>query len=96
MQSQGEITEEELKKAKEFVKGHFVLELEDTRAVAIFYGASWILEKELENPSDTIGKIDRVKLAEVLRVAKEFLSSPLNLAIIGNYQDHDHFKKLLI
>ena len=95
VQRKGEITEEELKKAKEFVKGHFVLELEDTRAVAIFYGASWILEKELENPSDTIGKIDRVKLAEVLRVAKEFLSSPLNLAIIGNYQDHDHFKNLL-
>src|SRR3990172_2215346 len=61
VQRRGEITEGELKKAKEFVKGHFVLELEDTRAVAVFYGSSWILEKELENPSDVIGKVDRVK-----------------------------------
>ena len=95
VQGRREITEKELEKAREFVKGHFVLELEDTRAVAVFYGANWILEKKLENPSDVIGKVDRVKLSDVLRVAKEFLSQPLNLAIIGNYEDRDHFRKLL-
>ena len=95
VQKAGEITEKEIAKAKEFVKGHFVLELEDTRAVAVFYGSDWILEKKLENPSDVISKVDRVKLSDVLRVAREFLSQPLNLAIIGNYQDHDHFQKLL-
>lgn len=95
VQKKGEITEKELDKAKEFVKGHFVLELEDTRAVAVFYGSSWILEKELENPSVVIAKVDRVKLADVIRVAKEFLSQPLNLAIIGNYKSDDRFRKLL-
>ena len=95
VQKKGEITEKELAKAKEFVKGHFVLELEDTRAVAVFYGSSWILEKELENPSEVISKVDRVKLSDVIRVAKEFLSGPLNLAIIGDYQDHNRFKNLL-
>lgn len=95
VQKKGEITEKELDKAKEFVKGHFVLELEDTRAVAVFYGSSWILEKELENPSEVIAKVDRVKLTDVLRAAKEFLSGPLNLAIIGNYKDNTRFKNLL-
>lgn len=95
VQKKGEISEEELKKAKEFVKGHFVLELEDTRAVAVFYGGSWILEKKLENPSEVVSKIDRVKLSDVLRVSREFLPQPLNLAIIGNYKDHDRFRKLL-
>ena len=95
VQKKGEITEKELAKAKEFVKGHFVLELEDTRAVAVFYGSSWILEKELENPSEVISKVDRVKLSDVIRVAKEFLSGPLNLAIIGDYQDPDRFKNLI-
>jgi predicted Zn-dependent peptidase len=95
VQKKGEITEEELKKAKEYVKGHFVLELEDTRAVAIFYGASWILEKELENPSDIISKIDRIKLSDIMRVAKEFLTGPLNLAIIGDFENHNHFRRLL-
>jgi len=96
VQKKGQITEEELKKAKEFVKGHFVLELEDTRSVAVFYGSTWILEKKLENPSEVIAKIDRIRLSDIMRVAKEFLSSPLNLAIIGNYKDHDHFRKLLV
>ena len=71
------------------------MELEDTRAVAVFYGSSWVLEKQLENPSDVISKVDKVKLPDILRVAKKFLSSPLNLAIIGNFKDHDHFRSLL-
>lgn len=95
VQDKREITEEELKKAKEFVKGHFVLELEDTRAVAAFYGADWILEKKLEEPADVIKKVDKVKLVDVIRVAKEFLSRPLNLAIIGDYKNHERFRKLL-
>src|SRR5262249_3583275 len=37
----GEITEVELKKAKEYLKGHFVLELEDTRSVAVYYGSDF-------------------------------------------------------
>lgn len=91
----GEITEEELTKAKEYVKGHFVLELEDTRSVAIFYGSDWILEKNLENPEEVIRKFNAVKLDDVVRVAKEFLTTPLNLALIGNFESEARFKKLL-
>lgn len=91
----GEITEEELTKAKEFVKGHFVLELEDTKSVAVFYGSTWILEKKLENPNVVIDKIDHVSMADVKKAAKKFLSAPLNLAIIGDYEDHTRFRKLL-
>lgn len=95
VQKDGEITQEELTKAKEFAKGHFVLELEDTHSVAVFYGLNLLLEKRLENPSEIIEKIDAVKLSDVMRVAKEFLSRSLNLAIIGNFEDHNRFRKLL-
>lgn len=92
----GEITEEELDKAKEYIKGHFVLELEDTRAVAIMYGSDYILEKKLENPADVIKKFDAVTLKDIQRVIKTYLSRPLNLAIIGDFKDPERFKKLLI
>ncbi len=92
----GEIKEEELKKAKEYMKGHFVLELEDTRSVAIFYGSDWIFEKKLENPEEVIKKFDAVTLEDVVEVAKEFLSQPLNLAIIGDFKKEAPFKKLLV
>ena len=95
MISDNEITEEEVKKAKEFLKGHFVLDLEDTKSVAVFYGSDWVLEKKLENPSEIIAKIEAVKISDVKRMAKKFLTSPLNLAIIGDYKDHDRFRKLL-
>ena len=95
VQKEGEITQEELKKAKEYVKGHFVLELEDTRALAVFYGSDLLLEKKLEVPSDILSKIDEVKLSDVVGVAKKYLSSPLNLAVIGDFKDHEKFRKLL-
>lgn len=95
VQIDGEITEEEMKKAKEFVKGHFVLDLEDTRSVAIFYGSDFLLEKKLENPEEVIKKFETVTLEDVMRVAKKYLSRPLNLAIIGDFDDYDRFRKLI-
>jgi predicted Zn-dependent peptidase len=96
VQKNGEITSEELKKAKEYVKGHFVLELEDTRALAVYYGSDLLLEKKLEEPREILQKIDDVKLSDVVEVAKKYLSTPLNFAIIGDFKDEGKFKKLLI
>ncbi|PIT89154.1 MAG: hypothetical protein COU27_01765 [Candidatus Levybacteria bacterium CG10_big_fil_rev_8_21_14_0_10_36_7] len=92
----GEITEKELDKAKEYTKGHFVLELEDTRSVAVMYGVGMTLEKKLENPNEIIEKINKIKLSDVERVAREYLVRPQNLAIIGNFKSDARFKKLLI
>ena len=92
----GEITEEELTKAKEYTKGHFVLELEDTRSAAIMYASQEILQEELHNPHDVIERIEKVKLEDVYRVAKQYLDTKaLSLAVIGNFEDKDRFKKLL-
>lgn len=96
VRNDGEITEKELSKAKEYVKGHFVLDLEDTKSVAVFYGATWTLEKKLENPNLILEKLDEVTLEDVRRVAKKYLSEPLNLAIIGNFEDKGRFEKLLM
>lgn len=95
IQKDGEITEEELEKAKEYNKGHFVLELEDTKNVAFTYGVDFILEKKLENPSDVIKKIDAVTLKDIQRVIKTYLTKPLNLAIIGDFKESSRFENLL-
>lgn len=91
-----EITEEELKKAKEYTKGHFVLDLEDTRSAAILYASQEILQGEHHNPHEIIEKIDAVTLHDVLRVAKEYVDTKLlSLAVIGNFEDPKRFEKLL-
>jgi len=92
----GSVTEEELKKAKEYIKGHFVLDLEDSRSVADYYAHQELLQKELENPEETLRKIDAVTLEDVQRVAQRYIvNETLNLAIIGNFEDTTEFEKLL-
>lgn len=92
----GEITEDELKKAREYNKGHFVLELEDTRSAAVVYASQEILEDEILNPHEIMEKIDAVTLDDVVRVAKEYLDTKLmSLAVVGNFEDEARFEKLL-
>ena len=93
----GEIDDEELKKAKEYMKGHFVLGLEDTRYIAVMYASQEILEEKLTDPKASIERIDKVTIEDIQRVAKEYLDTKaLSLAIIGNFdEDTSRFEKLL-
>lgn len=92
----GKIKEVEVKKAKQYLKGHFVLDLEDTKSVASFYGSSELLEKKIESPEEVIEKIMKVTLDDIDRVAKKYIRREhLNLALIGNFENQDRFKKLL-
>ena len=90
------LTAKELAKAKEYLKGHLVLELEDSRSVAGFYAQAELLEKKIETPEKLIEKINKVTAADVESVAqKYFKQETLNLAIIGNFTDRQKFEKLL-
>lgn len=90
------ITEEEIKKAKEYLKGHFVLELEDSRSVASHYATEEMLEEEIENPDQVLKKIDSVTKAQIDAVIKKYMvKDTLNLAIIGNFKDGQPFQNLL-
>lgn len=90
------LTDEELKKAKEFLKGHLVLDLEDSRSVAGFYAHQELLEEKIENPTEVITEIDNVTREEVEAVGKEFfVNKTLNLALIGNFEDRQKLENLL-
>lgn len=90
------IAETELNKAKEYMKGHFILDLEDTRSVASYYATAELLENQLENPEEVTAKIDAVTLDEVYRVAKEYMTmDKMNLAVIGDFKEKERFEKLL-
>jgi len=90
------ISSNELKKAKEYIKGHLALSLEDTRAVGSFFGLKELLLGKIDTPEDVFKGIDGVTINDVLRVAKEFfVPERLNLAIIGPYKDQKRFEKLV-
>lgn len=99
--SKSQIAKEELIKAKEYIKGHLVLELEDSRSVAGFYASQELLEKRIKSPDEFIEKIDKLTVEKVYLAAKKyFVKAGLNLAVIGNFPSGQlpsgqRFEKLL-
>ncbi|MBP7832562.1 MAG: insulinase family protein [Candidatus Levybacteria bacterium] len=94
--SDSEITQEELIKAKEYLKGHFILDLEDTRSVSVYYASDLILKGEMENPEEVLKQIDEVTLEDVKKAACKYIKKEnMNLVIIGDFEDRKRFEDLL-
>lgn len=90
------VPEEELAKAKDYLKGKIVLELEDSKEVSALYLLQETLEKEIKTPEEIMDNIDAVTPDQVQSVAKElFNKQSLNLAMIGPYKDESKFIDLL-
>lgn len=90
------VTDEELRKAKEFLKGHLVLELEDSRSVAGFYAHQELLETAILNPDQVMDQIENVTHDQLEEVSRIYLApEKYNLAVIGNFDDKQRFEQLL-
>ncbi|NMB57215.1 insulinase family protein [Candidatus Beckwithbacteria bacterium] len=78
------IGEKELKKAKEFIKGHMLLGFEDSMEVADFYATDLLLDNKIRDIDAVLRKIDQVSSSDILRVAnKFFIEKNKNMAAIG-------------
>ena len=90
------ISNEELAKAKGYIKGQMALSLEDTGSVNSFFGEPMLFLGEALTPEEIFEKIDKVTINELNSEAKRlFVSKNLNLAIIGPFKNKDKFVKLI-
>ena len=90
------VTEKELKIAKEYIKGHLALSLEDTRDVNSFFGEEELMLGRVETPEQVFAGIDRVSIEDIQMRAKElFVPKRLNLAIIGPFKDQAAFERIV-
>jgi len=91
-----DITDKELKKAKAFLKGKMVLNLEDSEEYAHLLAKYQLLHDLTRMPDEIMKLIDAVKVSDVKRVAEDlFQEEKLKLAVIGPFDDKERFKKLL-
>lgn len=91
------ITNAELKKAKEYLKGHIALGLEDSSAINDFVGMDELFMNEVFTPEQIYKEIDVVTIEDVVRVASElFQKDKVRLAIIGPHKSEAVFDKLLV
>ncbi len=86
----------ELKKAKDYIAGTTMLNLETSDAQAEFVGHQEILKRAIKSPETIIKEIQKVSAEEVRKLAREiFVNKGLNMAIIGPYEDSKRFESLL-
>jgi len=94
--AQDGVGEEEFTRAKEFVKGSTLLELESSDALAGYLGTQELLKKEILLPEQFFAKIEAVNVTDIKAVAKDiFQPQKINLALIGPFKDPMSFIELI-
>ncbi len=90
------VPESELSKAKELSKGHLLLSMEDSRAVAGWIGAQEILTRRILSVDEVVSIIDAITIEELSQLAQELLiGSQLRLAVVGPVTKYKHLEELL-
>jgi predicted Zn-dependent peptidase len=88
------VSDAELKKAKDYIAGTTMLELETSDARAEFFGFEETLKHKLESPDEIIAKVNVVTATDVQKLAREiFVDKGLNMAIVGRFKDSVPFKE---
>jgi predicted Zn-dependent peptidase len=90
------ITAEEFQKAKDYVAGKLVLGLEDSEAVAQFFGMKHLLLDEVHSPQEVLEEYKKVTLEEVQAVLTKLIQpGELRLGVIGPFEDKTKFEALI-
>lgn len=90
------VDNKELLKAKEYIKGHTILMLEDNQSRLDWYLESAAFNRKIETPKEYFAKIDKITARDIQKVANDlFQKNLMTLAIIGPYKKQAPFKKLL-
>ena len=91
------VTEEELKKAKEMIRGRLAIRGESTNFLAEYFGLDFVLDRKVETFEEYLKKIDQISPGDIQKVAKElFRKERYNLQVIGPFKSDTQFKKILI
>jgi len=80
------VTDKELQKAKEYLKGKLLLHVEQSDGIAEVLGMQALLQKEVLTPAEINARIDGVTAADVARVAQAlFVPEKLYAAVISSH-----------
>lgn len=90
------ISERELQKAKSYIHGKTVINMETSDSQAGFYGDQELLKNKIMTVDETLARLNAVTSTEILALAKEVIrNNLLNLAIVGPSQDEMKLQEIL-
>ncbi|MBI2334774.1 insulinase family protein [Candidatus Daviesbacteria bacterium] len=86
--------DEELKKAKEMIRGRLALWQESTNFLAEYFGTNFVLDRKIETFEEYLKNIDAVSADDVKTLAAElFQKEKFNLQVIGPFRNEKFFSK---
>ncbi len=92
----GDITLKEFNRAKQQIKGNYILGLESTSSRMSSIGRRELLYNEIQYPEEVIEKINNVKLEDVLKLATELFDiDRLSITFTGNLNKHKNIEKII-
>src|SRR6266542_366773 len=87
---------DELRKAKNYSKGRFVLQIESPHGLIMFGLRREVLEGRVPEPEEVLAGVEAVTAEDVQRLAQELIDDKaLRLAVIGPFEDPARFEALL-
>ncbi|MBI2636096.1 insulinase family protein [Candidatus Peregrinibacteria bacterium] len=94
--SSGGVTDAEVRRAKDYLKGKIMLSLEDSEERAHFYGKQQLLYPKTRTIVGYFGEIEKVTKAQVNDLAKQILKTDeLRLVVIGKEESAGKLEALL-
>lgn len=91
------VPEDELLRAKQFIRGRLLLSLEDSFAVGGWYARQELLGPDVLEPEESLARLEAVQATDIQEVAADiFQQARLNLAIVGPFaQESDIFRQAI-
>jgi predicted Zn-dependent peptidase len=78
------VTAKELARAKEYVYGHLLINLEDSNEVANHYALSLLLSNEIKTPNDVVKEYEKITKEKILEVANKYIKDEnMTIAFVG-------------
>jgi predicted Zn-dependent peptidase len=89
------VSADELRRAKDHVRGRLTLALEDSSAYADWYGRQWLFQKKQESPEQRLKRIEAVTPADIKKLAASmFRKEHMAAAAIGPLGSKKNVEKL--
>ena len=91
------ITKQELRRAKDFLKGKITLSMEDSEERAHFFGKQQLLYPEVRDLKEYFEKIENVSVEQINRLAAKLLRKEnLRLVVIGKEKEEGKLEELIV
>ncbi len=90
------VSDKELQKVRDMIRGRIVLGLESSDSWAMYYGGQVVYNKPLESIEVSLKKINKITVKDLQKIAKKiFMKNKLNISVVGPKIDNIKLQEII-